>query len=393
FQSGELSLPTILRKVINSLLAPRMGKVEEEELIGLSNVDKEKGQLNGWSSSRVAPCARHRPRLLAKHGRTLLGIEGLPHKWRNDVRNWFHLLIECSWSFVLFLFSIGYLGTWIFYGIIYFFIYLNYPTNTEGESVCITQVRDFSSAFLFSMESQHTIGYGTRHMTTECPLAYFVLMTQCIFGVFVQTMLGGVIIAKVLRPKKRKQEMRFSEVAVIGPVDEKDRRPALFIRIADIQEKLFLAESHVRLYIAQHEKAKNGSKVLVGLKDMNVGYDSGWDRVLLLWPVMVRHVIDEHSPLYGLTEDEMREKDFELIMTVEGIVEATGMTFQARTSFLPEEIVWNHKFVPIVILNEKKKKYEIQYDLFDATEKVVDWEWNPNEENEDESHEYKSGFI
>lgn len=42
-------------------------------------------------------------------------------------------------------------------------------------------------------------------MTTECPIAYFVLMTQCIIGVFVQTMLGGVIIAKVLRPKKRKQ--------------------------------------------------------------------------------------------------------------------------------------------------------------------------------------------
>ncbi|KAF8385580.1 irk-3, partial [Pristionchus pacificus] len=391
FQSGSaLSLPTILRTVIEYLRAPRMGKVEEEELIRLSNVDKEKGQLNGWN--RVAPCPRHRPRLLAKHGRTLLGIEGLPHKWRNDVRNWFHLLIECSWSFVLFLFSIGYLGTWIFYAILYFIIAETKGASTN-ESRCITEVYDFASAFLFSMESQHTIGYGTRHMTTECPIAYFVLMTQCIIGVFVQTMLGGVIIAKVLRPKKRKQEMRFSDVAVIGPVDEHDRRPALFIRIADIQEKLFLAESHVRLYIAQNKFAPNGDKILVGLRDMNVGYDSGWDRVLLLWPVMVRHVIDEHSPLYGLNEEEMREKDFELIMTVEGIVEATGMTFQARTSFLPEEIVWNQKFVPIVILNEKKKKYEIQYERFDTTEAVVGWEWPPSEENEDEPHEYKSGFI
>lgn len=69
-------------------------------------------------------------------------------------------------------------------------------------------------------------------------------------------------------------------------------------------------------------------KELVGLRDMNVGYDSGTDRVLLLWPVVVRHVIDEDSPLYGVTPASMQESEFELIMTIEGIVEATGMTFQ-----------------------------------------------------------------
>lgn len=78
---------------------------------------------------------------------------------------------------------------------------------------------------------------------------------------------------------------------------------------------------------------------------MNVGYDSGWDRVLLLWPIIVRHVIDEESPLYGMTQENMKDQDFELIMTVEGIVEATGMTFQARTSFLPDEINWGQRYV------------------------------------------------
>lgn len=39
-------------------------------------------------------------------------------------------------------------------------------------------------------------------------------------------------------------------MAVIGPLDEHDKRPTLMIRLADIQEKLFLAESHVRLYMA-----------------------------------------------------------------------------------------------------------------------------------------------
>lgn len=43
--------------------------------------------------------------------------------------------------------------------------------------------------------------------------------------------------------------MRFSRFAVIGPIDENDKRPTLMVRIADIQRKLYLAESHVRLYI------------------------------------------------------------------------------------------------------------------------------------------------
>ncbi|VDO20098.1 unnamed protein product [Haemonchus placei] len=215
---------------------------------------------------------------------------------------------------------------------------------------CIENVNSFVTAFLFSMESQHTIGYGFRYMTDNCPPAYVILLIQLVVGVFLQTVLTGIVLAKVLRPKKRKQEMRFSRMAVIGPLDEHDRRPALMIRLADIQEKLFLAESHVRLYMASRcfveEKYfpfQRGDRELIGVKDMNVGYDSGWDRILLLWPIIVRHVIDESSPLHGITRESLHSAEFELIMTVEGIVEATGMTFQARTSFLPNEILWGHK--------------------------------------------------
>ena len=59
--------------------------------------------------------------------------------------------------------------------------------------------------------------------------------------------------------------------------------------------------------------------------------------------MIIKHEINEDSPLYGFTQESLAEADFELVMTLEGIVEATGMTFQARTSFLPEEIVWGYR--------------------------------------------------
>ncbi|PAV65860.1 hypothetical protein WR25_16435 [Diploscapter pachys] len=185
--------------------------------------------------------------------------------------------------------------------------------------------------------------------------------------------------------------MRFSRLAVIGPLNEHDQTPTLMIRLADIQEKLFLAESHVRLYMVSSRLNKNGDRELVGFKDINVGYDAGWDRVLLLWPIVIRHLIDENSPFHGMSKQDIENGNFELIMTVEGIVEATGMTFQARTSFLPDEIQWGYRFKPMVMMNEKTCKYEVHYNLFDQVERVPDFD--PQISEDEEPHKYASGFT
>jgi hypothetical protein len=121
---------------------------------------------------------------------------------------------------------------------------------------------------------------------------------------------------------------------------------------------------------------QHGGCDLLGVQDMNVGYDTGQDRVLLLWPIVVRHIIDQDSPLWEITEEKLKSCQFELIMTVEGIVEATGMAFQvrtgltgiwsfiyatnlqARTSFLPDEILWAQKFVPLISLNPRSNQFE-----------------------------------
>ncbi|KAI6173013.1 Inward rectifier potassium channel 2 [Aphelenchoides besseyi] len=323
----------------------------------------------GLIESQKLPPEVHR--LVAKNGECLVRPRRLQthllHVW---IRNWFHLLIEISWRCMIAVFAACFVISWIAFGLVYYAIVV-FSGDLQKEPEyrqCIANVHGFISAFLFSLESQQTIGYGSRYMTDMCPPAFITLSLQLIVGLLLQTMLAGVVVAKVLRPKKRKQELRFSRCAVIGPLDENDQRPALMIRIADIQHRLYLAESHVRLYMVRTKINANGRKEVVGFRDICVGYDQGWDRVLLLWPITIRHIIDEDSPLYHMTPDEMRGDDFELIMTVEGIVEATGATFQARTSFLPTEIQWGRRFTPMVHLNEKTDSYEVDYGLFDITD-------------------------
>ena len=43
---------------------------------------------------------------------------------------------------------------------------------------CISEIDGFAATFLFSLETQHTIGYGTRQTTTNCPHAIVLMSLQ-----------------------------------------------------------------------------------------------------------------------------------------------------------------------------------------------------------------------
>lgn len=55
--------------------------------------------------------------------------------------------------------------------------------------------------------------------------------------------------------------------------------------------------------------------------------------------------IDEDSPLWQIGPQDLPKARFEIILILEGIIEATGNTTQARTSYLSDEILWGQRFV------------------------------------------------
>ncbi|PAV65859.1 hypothetical protein WR25_16434 [Diploscapter pachys] len=169
------------------------------------NNKTEKCELNGWNSSKSVAPGVPRARLVAKDGRTLYKNVEVPERYRVTLKNWFHLVIECNWRSVTVLFAGGFLFSWSFFGFCYYLITMHHGYKKEGNVTCIENVDSLITAFLFSVEAQHTIGFGFRYMTDQCSGAVFTLTLQCICGVFLQTMLAGIVVAKVLRPKKRRQ--------------------------------------------------------------------------------------------------------------------------------------------------------------------------------------------
>lgn len=61
---------------------------------------------------------------------------------------------------------------------------------------CVVGIKNFASVFLFSLETQHTIGYGTRYINDNCPDAILTLVFQSITGILLEAFLVGVVFGK-----------------------------------------------------------------------------------------------------------------------------------------------------------------------------------------------------
>ena len=69
------------------------------------------------------------------------------------------------------------------------------------------------------------------------------------------------------------------------------------------------------------------------------------DTLSMNWTVV--HPINEESPLWNFTQEEMRSADLELYVQVTGFDHIFSNVVMQRTSYTFEEIVWDAKFDPM----------------------------------------------
>ncbi|KAJ8368267.1 hypothetical protein SKAU_G00082950 [Synaphobranchus kaupii] len=115
------------------------------------------------------------------------------------------------------------------------------------------------------------------------------------------------------------------------------------------------------------------------MSEINVGFDTSGDRHVLVEPQTVTHVIDEASPFWETSAESLKRDRLEVVVILEGIVEVSGMTCQARTLYTEDEILWGHRFESCVT----KEKGTFQVDgTFDKTFPVKTWSRSAKEMQE-----------
>ena len=231
----------------------------------------------------------------------------------------------------------------------------------------VVGINSFASSFLYSIETQHTIGYGTRSTTEECPEAIFVMCLQSVTGVVIQCFVVGFVFAKLSRPQKRSQTLLFSSNATICM---RDGKLCLMFRIGDVRNRSHIIGASVQALIISRKSTVEGETLPFYQRELPVSFDSSSDSVFLIWPATFVHVIDEASPLFEMKYDALVREKFEIVVILEGTVESTGQSIQARSSYLPAEILWGRRFENMVSYRRDTGEHRVDYSKFNNTYEV-----------------------
>eukprot|EP00062_Callorhinchus_milii_P023094 gi/632981569/ref/XP_007907666.1/ PREDICTED: ATP-sensitive inward rectifier potassium channel 15 isoform X1 [Callorhinchus milii] len=274
-------------------------------------------------------------------------------------------VIDMKWRYKLTLFIATFVMTWFLFGILWYaiaFVHgdLQLLKPSANHTPCVLNIETLTGAFLFSLESQTTIGYGFRCITEECPFAIILLIAQLVVTTLAEIFVTGTFLAKIARPKKRSETICFSHYAVITKHCE---NLCLFLRVANMRKSLLLRCQLSGKFLDNHV-TKEGETIK--LRQVNVSFqvDTGSESPFLIFPLNFYHIIDDKSPLCRLTSLNLRDKDFELVIILNATMESTGSSCQVRTSYLPDEILWGYEFVPLMSLS-RAGKYIVDFSFFD----------------------------
>ncbi|XP_071372025.1 ATP-sensitive inward rectifier potassium channel 10-like [Centroberyx affinis] len=331
--------------------------------------------LLGGGVSGGGGTLRRRRRVLSKDGRSNVRIEHVSGRSALYMRDLWTTFLDMQWRYKFFLFTATFAGTWFLFGVLWYLVALVHGDLLEfdppsNHTPCVMQMQTLTGAFLFSLESQTTIGYGFRCITEECPAAIILLIIQLVITMVMEIFITGTFLAKVARPKKRGETVKFSQHAVVST---HEGRPCLMIRVANMRKSLLLG-CQVTGKLLQTSLTKEGETVRLDQRNVPFQVDTSSDSPFLILPLTFYHIIDDSSPLRawaakggGWTDPELA--DFELLVIMSATVEPTSATCQVRTSYLPDEILWGYEFPPVVSLSPSGK-YVADFAFFDKVAKT-----------------------
>ena len=162
-----------------------------------------------------------------------LGNFQIEKRIRGDMRrhfylmDWFHTLVNTRTYRIVFVVFVCYMLTFLLFAATYVII-------ADEESGCLRDLwknvtidkvdtgrkpgfpQRFMRATFFSMETMMTIGYGVDDAYfNECPIMLLCIFTQSLVGIFLSSILFGIVLTRVSRADQRARTVAFSDKAIV----------------------------------------------------------------------------------------------------------------------------------------------------------------------------------
>jgi inward rectifier potassium channel len=267
------------------------------------------------------------------------------HVNRREWRDAYHWLLTLSWpQFSLFVLGM-YVAINLFFSLCYYF---------SPQSIAGMEPPSWANCFFFSVETLATVGYG--HMYPQTLFGHLVATGEIMVGMFGMAVITGLIFIRFSRPIAR---ILFSKHLVLSPFNG---QPALMFRVANLRDQA-MAEAEFRIMLMRDEPTREG-EIFRRFYPLTLQFER-----LILFPavITIRHVIDETSPMHGLTLADLERADSTFIASIVCIDTVIPAPVQSNHSYTWKDIRSNHKFVE-VYTEAGEDTLLVDYSRVDATE-------------------------
>jgi inward rectifier potassium channel len=225
-----------------------------------------------------------------------------------------------------------------------------------GNAIAEMPRHSFLAAFFFSIETLSTVGFG--HMYPNTLYGHIVTSLEIMLGMFWMAVMTGVIFVRFSRPTAR---LVFSDSMVISSFDG---RPTLMLRVANSRRQS-MVEAEFRVMLIRTEPTKEGDDAR-RFYSLKLTFDR-----LIMFPVALtlRHIIDEKSPLYGATAEDLERTDAFFMASIVCVDTVIPAPLQSQRDYAWEDVRFGHRFVEIYAHMEDGR-LSVDYGRLHETEPV-----------------------
>ncbi len=205
------------------------------------------------------------------------------------------------------------------------------PEALQGGDVS-ADARRFWSDFFFSAHTLTTVGYGNIAPGT---VGANVLSTiEALVGLLGIALGTGILFGRFSRPSAR---IAFSENMLVAPYQD---HSSLQFRVLNLRPNVLMElEANVILMTVEGPAGAMSRKYQqLKLERDNIFF------LALAWTVV--HPIDEDSPLFGKTAEELERLQAEFVITIKAYDDTFSQSVYSRYSYRYDELTWQARFQP-----------------------------------------------
>ena len=216
--------------------------------------------------------------------------------------------------------------------LLFAFVYLAIGVEHLRGADAVTTIEQFEAAFFFSAQTLTTLGYG--RISPDGVPANVVAAFQALLGLMAFAIVTGLVFGRFSRPAAR---LAFSSQMIVAPYQSGS---SLQFRVANRRSNNLMEIEALTLFATVESPATDLKRIYRPLSLER----SAIQFLPLTWTLV--HPINESSPLWGLTAEDLVRLQAEFLILIKAFDDTFFQTVHVRHSYRHEEVVWNARFVP-----------------------------------------------